>query len=133
MVINEYFGIENEDEIGSWKFIKSKKILDEVGIETEYQEWYNPNKEAYLFIYGDRELYNPENAAAHHMEYSEANANKWFDSFEGDGVITYRDDAEVEYDDEFGSYDDSFDSKFVDADDYEYDDVIDDEYFDGEV
>ena len=62
-----------------WELIDRKHIEDSDGFLTEYSMYYNGNK--YVFVYGDSELYRPEDEYWDWETESEEEAYEWFNGF----------------------------------------------------
>lgn len=70
-----------EDE--RYEYIKSKTVLDSGGWRTDYTMYYDWEDDKYIFIFGDNDLYDPTNESPDWECDTEAEANEWFDNYEG--------------------------------------------------
>lgn len=103
-------------EDNSWKELASKSVEDSDGFNTDYTLY--TNGETYICMFGDKDLYEPDEAYADYETENEQDAWDWFNSYTGFA------DEEDEYD-IYGSEDLE---KNADSDDALWD-VIDDEEF----
>lgn len=72
-----------EGGYSEWFLIDTKRVLDFDGFWTEYSLWYNEFTDRFVCIFGDTDIYYPENAD-YDMEFEdEDEAREWFDSYEG--------------------------------------------------
>ena len=109
------FDIE-DDQYSDWRELASKSVEDSDGFNTDYTLY--TNGETYICMFGDKDLYEPDEAYADYETENEQNAWDWFNSYTGFA------DEEDEYD-IYGSEDLE---KNADSDDALWD-VIDDEEF----
>ena len=80
LFIKESYGSE-----GEYEYIKSKEVYDYDGWRTEYTMYYDLIEDRYVFVFGDSDLYDP-NDGYDEFDFeceSEAEANEWFDNYEG--------------------------------------------------
>ena len=80
LFIKESYGSE-----GEYEYIKSKDVNDYDGWRTEYTMYYDLIEDRYVFVLGDSDLYDP-NDGYEEFDWeceSEAEANEWFDNYEG--------------------------------------------------
>ena len=81
-----------------WKLVKSKSVLDSDGFMTDYT-WYT-NGDKHIFMFGDTDLYEPDEDYADWVAESEKEASDWFDNYEG---------FQQENDTDWDNLDESFD------------------------
>lgn len=65
-----------------WETVETKQVLDSDGFWTEYT-WYKDNNGHHVMIFGDTDLYTPENSSADAEFENEEEAKEWFDNYEG--------------------------------------------------
>ena len=94
---------DDEYEDSDYTFVATKQVRDCDGFLTDYT-WYKTPDGRHVFVFGDRELYRPEDGYFDMECDSESVARDWFDNFDGcdeDGDSLYvNDDPE----DEFGHW-----------------------------
>ena len=73
---------ESFDDISSYKFISSKSVEDSDGFMTDYT-WYEAEDGTHVFVFGDNDIYKPEDGYFDHTCDSQAEAQEWFDSYNG--------------------------------------------------
>lgn len=83
----------------TWEFLESKSVLDFDGFWTEYTLWVNHETGMYVCIFGDPDIYTPENTSPDFETESEFVANEWFDDYDT-GELEGEDDI---YDEIHGS------------------------------
>lgn len=77
-----------EDHAGGyteWEEVKSKPVLDYDGFYTDYTMWYNQFEDKYVFTFGDKDIYCPENADWDWECENRSEADEWFDDYVGPG------------------------------------------------
>lgn len=74
--------INADTDIGPWKFLGSKNVVDFDGFYTDYTLWFNNETGMYVCIFGDRDLYNPENSEPDYATDSEFDAYEWFENYD---------------------------------------------------
>lgn len=74
------FDFDDEAESG-WEKFATKQVLDSDGFWTDYT-WYTDG-ERHIFIFGDNEVYTPENSDFDWECETAAEAQEWFDSYNG--------------------------------------------------
>ena len=77
-----------------WELVRQKSVLDSDGFVTDYC-WYT-NGEKHIFMFGDSEIYTPDEQYADWECETEEEAAQWFNSYNG-------------FADEFDSASDTFD------------------------
>ena len=91
----ENFDYKDNDP-SQWKLVKQKEVKDSDGFLTEYS-WYT-NGVKHIFMFGDSDLYDPDEDYADWITESESEAQDWFDSYEG---FAEEDEALYDSDEEF--------------------------------
>lgn len=71
----------DDDEPG-YRFIRSKSVTDSDGFNTDYT-WYKDEDGLNIFIFGDKDIYDPSNTSPDHEEEDDKAAREWFDSYTG--------------------------------------------------
>lgn len=85
----EAFDIE-DDQYSDWRELASKSVEDSDGFNTDYTLY--TNGETYICMFGDKDLYEPDEAYADYETENEQDAWDWFNSYTGFA------DEEDEYD-----------------------------------
>lgn len=85
----EYEYKENDAE--QWELVKKKEVLDSDGFMTEYS-WYT-NGVKHIFMFGDSDIYEPDEDYADWVVDSEEEASEWFDNYQG-----FSDESESSFD-----------------------------------
>lgn len=70
-----------DNNASQWELVKVKDVMDSDGFMTEYA-WYT-NGEKHIFMFGDTDLYEPDEDYADWTTESEEEARSWFDSYTG--------------------------------------------------
>lgn len=97
--------IDDESEESDWERLRSKSVKDSDGFMTDYTLYYNPYENLYVCIFGDSEIYTPENSDPDFECETAKEAEEWFDSYTGfdeDEVISSS-DIHATYD-KYGQY-----------------------------
>lgn len=74
-----------DDDFEQYTYIKSKDVNDADGYLTEYTMYYDEVEDRYVFVFGDSDIYNP-NDGYEEFDYecdTERAADEWFDNYEG--------------------------------------------------
>lgn len=69
-----------------YKYIDSKEITDFDGFLTEYTMYYDTEEDRYVFVFGDGDLYNPNEDEYMDFDYeceSKQEATEWFNDYNG--------------------------------------------------
>ena len=69
-----------------YKYINSKEITDFDGFLTEYTMYYDTEEDRYVFVFGDSDLYNPNEDEYMDFDYeceSKQEATEWFNDYTG--------------------------------------------------
>ena len=77
--------IKEADEFEQYTYVRSKEVRDSDGYLTEYTMYFDEVNDRYVFVFGDSDLYNP-NDGYEEFDWecdSESEANDWFDDYEG--------------------------------------------------
>lgn len=74
---------DNEhDELELWEVLGTKQVQDTDGFWTDYTLWHNIETDQYVCIFGDSDLYNPENTSPDFETASEFEAYEWFNDYD---------------------------------------------------
>ena len=76
-----------EEMENEWEQLKNKQVYDSDGFTTDYTLYHNIVTDQYVCIFGDRDLYRPENSDFDWEGDSEEEAFEWFDSYEEDTLL----------------------------------------------
>jgi len=90
---NEIFLLNSVGYIEVWRWqmedkwieISSKQVHDVDGFLTDYTMYKESGQEKYVFVFGDKEVYSPENSDFDWECETEAEAKEWFESYNGFG------------------------------------------------
>ena len=86
MKLNENLFLEWVDDSFDWEYVDSKEVKDSDGFMTEYT-WYKrllpSSEERHIFIFGDSDIYGPDDSYADAEFDSYALAKEWFDNYYG--------------------------------------------------
>lgn len=64
-----------------WELVKTKEVMDSDGFMTDYC-WYT-NGDKHIFMFGDSDIYEPDEDYADWVCETEKEASEWFDSYNG--------------------------------------------------
>jgi len=67
----------------AYEELDHKMVLDSDGFQTDYTLYYDNDLGEYICIFGDKDLYNPDNADFDAEFETEEEAREWFDSYNG--------------------------------------------------
>ena len=70
-----------KDSKTDWELVKGKYVKDSDGFLTEYT-WYTDGTK-HIFMFGDSDIYTPDEDYADHIAESDSEAEEWFDSYNG--------------------------------------------------
>ncbi len=70
-----------DNDPSQWLFVKKKSVMDSDGFMTEYT-WYT-NGDLHIFMFGDSDLVEPDEAYADWTCETEQEAQEWFSSYNG--------------------------------------------------
>ena len=73
--------MDSKDVEGTWELVKTKSVMDSDGFMTEYS-WFT-NGDKHIFMFGDSDLYEPDEDYADWVTESEKEAEDWFTTYEG--------------------------------------------------
>lgn len=79
----EYDPEEHAYGYTEWDEIDSKSVQDSDGFWTDYTMWYNQFQDKYVFTFGDKDIYYPENSDWDWECETEDEAWEWFNDYEG--------------------------------------------------
>lgn len=82
--LQEYWPYDDDEEDSEYEYIARKYVQDSDGFQTEYT-WYKSPDGLNVFVFGDSELYTPEDGSFDHEEENDDAAQEWFDSYVGFG------------------------------------------------
>ena len=86
MELNENLFLEWVDDSFDWEYVDSKEVKDSDGFTTEYT-WYKrllpSSEEQHIFIFGDSDIYGPDDSYADAEFDSYKLAKEWFDNYYG--------------------------------------------------
>ena len=73
----------DDDEESSWELEDRKDVYDIDGFVTDYTLWHNVETDEWVTVFGDHELYTPDNSD-YDMEFdhNEAEAREWFENYD---------------------------------------------------
>ena len=105
---------ESADMEDRYEKIKSKTVYDVDGFTTDYTLYFDHNENNYFTIFGDNELYGPEDSE-HDWDFgsNEDEALEWFEDYEG---FVDEDENEDDWDD--AAWHDTADQEQTDQPDY---------------
>lgn len=83
-----------DNDSSQWMLVKTKDVIDSDGFMTDYT-WYT-NGEKHIFMFGDSDVYEPDEDYADWVAETEQEASEWFDSYTGFEETV----DEVEFDDD---------------------------------
>ena len=69
------------DEDSNWRELASKSVLDSDGFYTDYTLYTNGS--TFICMFGDKDIYEPDEAYADYETENEEEAYSWFDNYEG--------------------------------------------------
>lgn len=70
-----------DNDASVWKVVKTKSVMDSDGFMTDYT-WYTDG-EKHIFMFGDIDVYEPDEDYADWETECEQEATEWFDSYTG--------------------------------------------------
>lgn len=82
-----------DNDPSQWLFVKQKSVMDSDGFMTEYT-WYT-NGDKHIFMFGDADIYEPDEDYADWVAETEQEASDWFDSYKG-----FEDSEEYDFDED---------------------------------
>lgn len=78
--LNESYDYKDNDS-SKWELVKSKSVMDSDGFMTDYA-WYTDGTK-HIFMFGDIDLYEPDEDYADWVAETQVEAEQWFDSYTG--------------------------------------------------
>lgn len=84
-----------DNDASQWELVKSKSVMDSDGFMTDYS-WYT-NGEKHIFMFGDTDVYEPDEDYADWVAETEEEAASWFETYKG---FEDEDEVNLEFDDE---------------------------------
>lgn len=82
MILNEDWDDEEESK---WEVMDHKSVRDSDGFITDYTWYKNSNTGEHVFVFGDSDLYGPEDGWFDWECDSDEEAEEWFDNYKGPG------------------------------------------------
>lgn len=79
------FGEDDDDIEERFEFIDRKSVQDSDGFYTDYTMYYDVVEDKYVFVFGDSDIYRPEDGDYDWECDSESEAWEWFNSYNGVG------------------------------------------------
>ena len=83
MKLNENLFLEWVDDSFDWEYVDSKEVKDSDGFMTEYTWYTNDAEDTHIFIFGDSDIYGPDDSYADAEFDSYDLAKEWFDNYYG--------------------------------------------------
>ena len=84
---------DDEDADDRFELIDRKTVYDSNGFTTEYSMYYDSLEDKYVMVFGDSDLYRPEDEDYDAEFDDEKTAREWFDNYNG-----FEDEEEEDYD-----------------------------------
>lgn len=66
-----------------FEYIRQKSVLDSDGFSTDYTWYYDNENNTHVFVFGDSDIYSPEDENFDYECDSEDEAQEWFDDYDG--------------------------------------------------
>ena len=66
-----------------YNLVARKKVPDSDGFMTEYSWYFAPETGTHVFVFGDSDIYRPEQEIFDHVCETEDQAREWFDNYSG--------------------------------------------------
>lgn len=85
--------LDPDSESEQYEFVDRKEVQDSDGFWTEYTLYYDVLNDRYVTVFGDSDIYRPEDGDFDMEFESEAEALEWFDDYDG----IYDDDEDVDW------------------------------------
>lgn len=73
---------DDDEDTWPWEFLGVKQVKDTDGFWTDYTLWVNHETGVYVCIFGDSDLYTPENSDPDFETESEFEAYEWFNDYD---------------------------------------------------
>lgn len=74
-----------DENDGRYERVDTKQVVDYDGFVTDYTMWHDLSDDTYFFIFGDRDIYGPEDERDYETDSYDA-AREWFALYEGPGA-----------------------------------------------
>lgn len=78
-----YEDVDQFDSEYEWEEIDSKLVKDSDGFYTDYTMYFNSETGEYVFVFGDKDLYRPEDGNWDWAVENEDEAWEWFNDYTG--------------------------------------------------
>ena len=75
--------LDPDSDSQQFEFMDRKDVLDSDGFYTEYTLYYDVLNDRYVTVFGDSDIYRPEDGDFDMEFESEAEALEWFDDYKG--------------------------------------------------
>lgn len=78
--------VEASEDFGDefqYEFVKTKQVQDSDGFYTDYTMYYDVLNDRYVMVFGDRDIYRPEDEDFDWECETEAEATEWFENYKG--------------------------------------------------
>lgn len=79
----KYIKSNDESDYSVWEEVDSKSVQDSDGFYTDYTMYFNPETGEYVFVFGDKDLYRPEDGNWDWAVENEDEAWEWFNDYTG--------------------------------------------------
>lgn len=89
--LSEYVGADAAE----YEYMGSKTVLDSDGFTTDYTWYYDKTNDRHVFVFGDSDIYRPEQGDFDFECETEEEAQEWFDSYKGPGEPEIMDRDEI--------------------------------------
>ena len=81
--LKESFEEDEDDLEDRYHFIARKSVYDADGFTTDYTMYYDSGEDKYVMVFGDSDIYSPEDEEFDAEFEDEDTAREWFDNYEG--------------------------------------------------
>ena len=81
--LKESFEEDEDDPEDRYHFIARKSVYDADGFTTDYTMYYDSGEDKYVMVFGDSDIYSPEDEEFDAEFEDEDTAREWFDNYEG--------------------------------------------------
>lgn len=78
------YDFEDENE-GRYERVDTKQVVDYDGFTTDYTLWHDLSDDTYFCVFGDRDIYGPDDSDRDYETDSYDAAMEWFDLYKGPG------------------------------------------------
>lgn len=79
---------ESYEPITQYEYVKSKSVLDSEGWNDDYTMYYDVLNDKYVFVFGDNDIYNPNEDEYIDFDWecdTKSEAEDWFSHYKGPG------------------------------------------------